>query len=46
MNYDGKGIAPTVPVALSTEAQSKNLYLLSESEDDQLLAAINNVKTK
>ena len=46
VNYDGVGIAPTVPVALSMEAQSKNLYLLSESEDDQLLAAINNVKTK
>lgn len=46
VNYDGKGIAPTVTVALSEEAQRKNLYLLSEAEDDQLKTAINHVKSK
>ena len=46
VNYDGVGIVPDVPVVLSESAQNKNLYLLSENEDDQLLAAINNVKTK
>ncbi len=46
VNYDGVGIAPDVPVVLSESAQNKNLYLLSENEDDQLLAAINNVRTK
>ena len=46
VNYDGKGIAPDVAVALSEEAQKKNLYLLSEAEDAQLLAAIQNVKSK
>ena len=46
-NYDAKGIAPTGdPVALSEEAQNKNLYLLSEQEDAQLFAAIQNVKAK
>ncbi len=46
-NYDGKGIAPTgEPVELSDEAKNKNLYLLDEAEDDQLQAAIQNVKTK
>lgn len=46
-NYDGKGIAPTgEPVKLSDEAQNKNLYLLPEQEDAQLLAAIQNVTTK
>ena len=46
VNYDGKGVAPDVAVALSEEAQKKNLYLLSEAEDAQLLAAIQNVKSK
>lgn len=46
-NYDGKGIAPMgEPVKLSEEAQNKNLYLLTEQEDAQLLAAIQNVKSK
>ncbi len=46
VNYEGKGIAPDQSVALSEEAQNKNLYLLSESEDDQLQAAIQNVLSK
>lgn len=40
VNYDGKGIAPDLEIALSEAAAGKNLYLLSEAEDDQLLAAI------
>ncbi len=46
-NYDGKGIAPTGdPVALPEDLQNQNLYLLSEQEDVQLLAAIQNVTAK
>ena len=43
-NYDGKGIEPQVRAVLTGEAASKNLFLLSESEDAQLLAAITEVK--
>lgn len=39
-NYDGKGIEPDVSVSLSEEASKKSLYILPESEDAQLLAAI------
>lgn len=39
-NYDGVGIAPDVEIELSEEAQKKNIYLLGENEDDQLLAAL------
>lgn len=47
VNYDGKGVAPTGdPVKLPEEAQNKNLYLLTEQEDTQLQAAIQNVKSK
>ena len=46
MSLRGGGIAPDVAVTLSEEAQKKNLYLLSEAEDAQLLAAIQNVKSK
>ena len=46
VNYEGKGIAPDVSVLLSEEAQKKNPYLLSEAEDDQLQAAIQNVLSK
>ncbi|MBE6702837.1 MAG: PDZ domain-containing protein [Ruminococcaceae bacterium] len=41
VNYDGVGIKPHAQVSLSEAALSKNLYLLSESEDDQLKTAIN-----
>lgn len=47
VNYDGIGIAPTGnAVKLPEELQNKNLYLLAEQEDTQLLAAIRNVKMK
>ncbi len=39
-NYDGKGIAPDVTVVLEEALANKSLYLLSESEDNQLSAAI------
>ena len=44
VNYDGVGILPTGdPVSLPPNT---NLYLLDEAQDAQLLAAIDNVKTK
>lgn len=43
-NYDGVGIAPDVEVKLSEEAAKKNVYLLSQSEDDQLRAAVESFK--
>ncbi len=46
VNYDGKGIAPDQVVVLAEEAQNKNLYLLTEAEDNQLQAAIQNVLSK
>ncbi len=39
-NYDGEGIAPDIEVFLPEEYEGKNLYLLTESEDSQLAAAI------
>ncbi len=39
-NYDGEGITPDNPVSLEGAAAEKNLYLLTESEDTQLQAAI------
>ncbi len=38
-NYDGVGIKPDVEVSLSEEASSKSIYKLTDSEDDQLIAA-------
>ena len=46
VNYDGKGIAPDFPVALSEDAKNKNLYLLDEADDSQLQTAIQHVVTK
>jgi carboxyl-terminal processing protease len=46
VNYEGKGIAPDRVVELPEELKNKNLYLLDESEDVQLLAAIQNVLSK
>ncbi len=40
VNYDGKGIEPGVPVEPNEAVLTQNLYLLSESEDNQLAAAI------
>ena len=39
-NYDGVGIYPDILVELSEEAQKKNLHRLTEEEDTQLKAAI------
>lgn len=39
-NYDGVGIYPDVFVELSEEAQKKNLYRLTDEEDTQLKAGI------
>ena len=40
VNYDGEGITPDKAVSLTGAAAEKNLYLLTESEDTQLQAAI------
>ncbi len=39
-NYDGVGINPDVEQSLSEEAAKKNLFALTEQEDDQLQAAL------
>ena len=39
-NYDEVGIKPDVEVTLSEEASKKNLYKLTDEEDDQLKAAV------
>ncbi len=44
VNYDGIGIAPDVEVALDPSVANKNLYTLTEAEDNQLQAAIANLK--
>ncbi len=38
--YDGKGIEPHISCELSAEAASKNIYELSDDEDDQLKKAL------
>ena len=38
--YDGEGIEPNIPCELSEEAASKNIYELSDSEDNQLAKAV------
>ncbi len=42
--YDGEGITPDVVVSLSKEAANKNIFKLTDEEDDQLLAAIASFK--
>ncbi len=39
-NYDGVGITPDVEQSLSEEAAKKNLFTLTEEEDDQLQSAL------
>lgn len=39
-NYDGVGITPDVEVELSATAKAKNIYKLTDDEDDQLKAAV------
>ena len=46
VNYDGVGIVPDTSVAPDPEIAHKNAYLLTESEDNQLRAAIAAVLAK
>lgn len=39
-NYDGIGVEPHIEVELTEEAASKNLYKLTDEEDNQLAAAV------
>lgn len=43
-NFHGKGVEPAVPVPAGESMQNKNPYVLSEAEDDQLTAAIQQIK--
>ena len=45
-NYDGVGIEPHITVELSEEASKKNIYKLTEEEDVQYKAAVEELKTK
>ena len=45
-NYDGVGIIPDVNVELEGDAAIKNIFILTEEEDTQLSAAINNILNK
>ena len=44
-NYDGVGIKPDVEVELDKDLQSKNAYLITDEEDNQLAAAYRQLKT-
>ena len=46
INYDGVGIAPDIEVTLDESLAKKHLYLLTESEDNQLRSAIQYLQTK
>ena len=46
VNYDGVGITPSVIVEPNEHVKSKNVHLLTESEDNQLSAAIVAVLSK
>ena len=43
-NYDGVGITPDITVELSEGAAGKNIYTLSDAEDNQLTAAYEALK--
>ena len=43
-SYDGIGIAPDVPVKLDEALESKNIYEITDAEDNQLKAAIEILK--
>ena len=45
-NYDGVGIDPDVESSLSGDAAKKNIYKLTDDEDDQLTAAVNALADK
>jgi len=44
--YDGVGIVPDVTVELSEAAANKNIYELTDAEDNQLAAAVESLKNK
>jgi carboxyl-terminal processing protease len=44
IGYNGVGITPNVEVALSEEAKEYNFYVLPQNLDDQLIAAVNELK--
>ncbi len=46
VNYDGVGITPSVIIEPNEHVKSKNVHLLTESEDNQLSAAIAAVLSK
>ena len=43
-SYDGIGIVPDVPVELAEELKDKNIYEITDAEDNQLQAAIEVLK--
>lgn len=43
-NYDGIGIEPDIKVSLSEAASNKNIYTLTDGEDDQKRAAVDALK--
>ncbi len=45
-NYDGIGIAPDIEVALSEEAQKINFNKLTDTSDNQLIAAVKALKNQ
>ena len=45
-NYDGKGIAPNIELALSEEAASINFNKLTDQNDNQLIAAVEALSAK
>lgn len=45
-NYDGVGVIPDVEVYIEGDAASKNILMLTEDEDTQLSAAVNNILNK
>ena len=46
VNYDGVGLEPDLPVMLDESLTGKNLYLLTEEQDNQLSAALAAVLAK
>jgi len=42
-NYDGVGLIPDMEIELSEEAAEQNSYKIADSDDNQLLAAINSL---
>ena len=43
-SYDGVGIVPDVEVALDEALENRNIYEISDAEDNQLQAAIKTLK--